>query len=83
MDRDERLIGALYLGRGPKRVPGIGWVWPKPGYEWRDGTVQLKEGYELFEGKPRKVVDGGRSGWWRLNEHYDRDGYCDNPGRGY
>jgi hypothetical protein len=19
----------------------------------------------------------------KLNDHYDRDGYCDNPGRGY
>lgn len=38
---------------------------------------------EWFEGKLRKVVDGGRTGWWRYHQHYDRDGYCDNPGRGY
>jgi len=42
-----------------------------------------REDYEFYEGKWRKVVDGSRSGWWRFNEHYDRDGYCDNPGRGY
>lgn len=24
-----------------------------------------------------------RTGWWRFHEHYDRDGYCDNPARGY
>jgi hypothetical protein len=29
------------------------------------------------------VKNGDRSGWWRFNEHYDRDGYCDNPARGY
>lgn len=38
---------------------------------------------EVYEGKWRVVLDGGRSGWWRFHEHYDRDGYCDNPGRGY
>lgn len=38
---------------------------------------------EYYEGRLRKVVDAGRSGWWRFNEHYDRDGYCDNPARGY
>jgi len=42
-----------------------------------------RDGYELYDGKWRKVVDGRRTGWWRFNEHYDRDGYCDNPGRGY
>ena len=42
-----------------------------------------KEGYELYEGKWRKVLNGERSGWWRFHEHYDRDGYCDNPARGY
>lgn len=43
----------------------------------------LPEGYELFDGKPMKVLNGERSGWWRFHNHYDRDGYCDNPGRGY
>jgi len=38
---------------------------------------------ELFMGQWRVVIDGSRSGWWRFHEHYDRDGYCDNPGRGY
>lgn len=38
---------------------------------------------EYFEGRLRKVVDASRLGWWRFNEHYDRDGYCDNPARGY
>jgi hypothetical protein len=39
--------------------------------------------FEMFEGKLRQVVDGRRSGWWRFNSHYDRQGYCDNPARGY
>lgn len=43
----------------------------------------LPEGYEIFEGKPMKVLNGERSGWWRFHNHYDRDGYCDNPARGY
>lgn len=38
---------------------------------------------EIFEGKLRMVVDSSRHGWWRFHEHYDRDGYCDNPARGY
>lgn len=38
---------------------------------------------EMFEGRLTRVVDASRSGWWRYHEHYDRDGYCDNPGRGY
>ena len=38
---------------------------------------------EVFEGRWRIVKDTGRSGWWRFNQHYDRDGYCDNPARGY
>ena len=42
-----------------------------------------REGYELYDGKWRKVLDGRRDGWWRFHEHYDRDGYCDNPARGY
>lgn len=43
----------------------------------------IPEGYEMFEGKLTKVVDASRSGWWRYHQHYDRDGYCDNPARGY
>lgn len=38
---------------------------------------------EYFEGRLREVVNPNRWGWWRFNEHYDRDGYCDNPARGY
>lgn len=38
---------------------------------------------EYYEGRLREVVDAGRSGWWRFHKHYDRDGYCDNPARGY
>lgn len=38
---------------------------------------------EYFQGKLLPVKDAARSGWWRFHEHYDRDGYCDNPGRGY
>lgn len=38
---------------------------------------------ELFDGEWRKVVDASRTGWWRFHRHYDRNGYCDNPSRGY
>ena len=38
---------------------------------------------EMFEGKLTKVVDASRTGWWRFHAHRDRDGYCDNPARGY
>lgn len=38
---------------------------------------------EYFEGELRDVVDPSRIGWWRFHKHYDRDGYCDNPARGY
>lgn len=46
-------------------------------------TINLPEGYEMFEGKPQEVINGDRTGWWRFHDHYDRDGYCDNPARGY
>ncbi|NTJ46844.1 hypothetical protein G6K93_07430 [Agrobacterium rhizogenes] len=38
---------------------------------------------EFYEGKLRVVVDARKTGYWRFHEYYDRDGYCDNPGRGY
>jgi hypothetical protein len=38
---------------------------------------------ERYDGKWMAVKDGSRSGWWRYHEHYDRNGYCDNPARGY
>lgn len=38
---------------------------------------------EYYEGQLRKVINADRSGWWRFHGHYDRDGYCDNPARGY
>lgn len=38
---------------------------------------------EMYEGKLMPVLDARRSGWWRFHEHYDRNGYCDNPARGY
>ena len=51
----------------------------------KDGKVYNSQGklIEFYEGSWRQVLDGGRSGWWRYHEHYDRDGYCDNPARGY
>lgn len=39
--------------------------------------------WEWFEGKWMKVLNGERVGWFRYHDHYDRDGYCDNPARGY
>ena len=38
---------------------------------------------EYYEGKLLEVKQPHRQGWWRFHEHYDRDGYCDNPARGY
>lgn len=49
----------------------------------RKDPNENREGYELYEGKWQKVLDGSRTGWWRFHQHYDRDGYCDNPARGY
>jgi len=55
------------------------------GYERREGRVYNDRGQwvELVKDKWLTVKDGSRSGWWRHHEHYDRNGYCDNPGRGY
>lgn len=51
----------------------------------RDGRVYNSHG-QLIEwdyDRWRIVLNGERSGWWRYHDHYDRDGYCDNPARGY
>jgi hypothetical protein len=52
---------------------------------WKDGKAYTKTGQlvEFYGGEWRVVLNGDRSGWWRFNDHYDRDGYCDNPARGY
>ena len=51
----------------------------------RDGKVYNSQGnlIEVYENQWCTVLNGSRSGWWRFHEHYDRDGYCDNPARGY
>ena len=51
--------------------------------EKKDKVKDPPEGYEYYDGKLMKIINGDRSGWWRYHDHYDRDGYCDNPGRGY
>lgn len=38
---------------------------------------------EYHNGRLCRVVNADRQGHWRFNDHYDRDGYCDNPARGY
>jgi len=43
----------------------------------------LPPGYELFKGRPTKVLNPDRDGWFRYHNHYDSVGYCDNPARGY
>lgn len=51
----------------------------------RDGKVYNSQGQliEFVDGQWLRVLHGDRWGWWRHHEHYDRDGYCDNPARGY
>ena len=55
------------------------------GYTKKDGKTYNANGnlVELVDGKWLTVLNGDRSGWWRYHDHYDRDGYCDNPARGY
>ncbi len=55
------------------------------GYFERNGRVynQFGKWVEQVDGRWLEVRDASREGWWRHHEHYDRDGYCDNPGRGY
>lgn len=57
---------------------------PEGSYE-KEGRVYNRQNelIEVYENRWLVVKDGGRSGWWRFHEHYDRDGYCDNPARGY
>ena len=50
---------------------------------YAESTAEEPGVREMFEGKLLPVVDASRSGWWRFHEHYDRNGYCDNPARGY
>lgn len=38
---------------------------------------------EMYGGKLTAVLNPERTGWWRFHDHIDRDGYCDNPARGY
>lgn len=45
--------------------------------------VEIPGKLEMYDGRLQKVVDASRTGWWRFHQHYDRDGYCDNPARGY
>lgn len=55
------------------------------GYAQRDGKTYNASGklVEFVDGQWKVVLNGDRSGWWRYHDHYDRDGYCDNPARGY
>lgn len=54
-------------------------------YTIKNGNIYNTQGklVEQVDGKWLEVKDASRIGWWRYHEHYDRDGYCDNPGRGY
>lgn len=51
----------------------------------KDGKVYNADGklIEFVDGKWLPVRNGDRLGWWRYHDHYDRNGYCDNPARGY
>lgn len=68
---DDRGEGGNASGSGPERTGT------------RTTTPEIPGKLEYYQGKLREVVDAGRSGWWRFHRHYDRDGYCDNPARGY
>lgn len=60
-------------------------VMPEHATKDADGTIRDTNGrhIEFYNGAWRVVVNGDRFGWWRFHDHYDRDGYCDNPARGY
>lgn len=45
------------------------------------GPLEVPGKLGFFDGKLMPVIDASRHGWRRFREHYDRDGYCDNPGR--
>jgi hypothetical protein len=51
----------------------------------RGGKVYNSHGelIEIYGGEWRVVINASRVGWWRFHGNYDRDGYCDNPARGY
>jgi len=49
----------------------------------RDEIKEIPGKLEWFEGVLCEVKNPSRSGWWRFHENCDRDGYCDNPARGY
>lgn len=52
---------------------------------YRDGKMYNLNGDLMEHVNDRWIVvrNPDRFGWWRYHEHYDRNGYCDNPGRGY
>lgn len=55
---------------------------PAPSDSKRE-PVEIPGEVEMYDGQLRRVVDASRTGWWRFHQHRDRDGYCDNPSRGY
>lgn len=57
--------------------------WTSPLTDTAPAQETLPAGYEMYEGKPMRVLNGDQGGWWRFHNHYDRNGYCDNPNRGY
>lgn len=46
-------------------------------------ATEIPGEWEYYEGEFCRVLDASRLGWWRFHKHYDRNGYCDNPARGY
>jgi hypothetical protein len=70
---------AIFMGRFGHLVIEDEAPSPQPKME----PVEIPGELEMFEGKLTKVVDASRTGWWRFHAHRDRDGYCDNPARGY
>lgn len=56
---------------------------PPEGRQEAAVALEIPGELEIYDGRLQKVVDASRTGWWRFHQHYDRDGYCDNPGRGY
>ena len=78
------MVELVARGYGIKGDYGSGSIFMKLTEQPREREEKEIPGkLEWYEDRLLPVVDASRSGWWRFHEHYDRNGYCDNPARGY